>query len=177
MRARIFLVAGAVGLIAGAFLIEACGETEPAATGSTADSGVEAAAGDAAEKDSAPPPQPEEDAATCDLKADFTKEIPDAALADGASTSGLCLQCANVSCKAEVTACNQDCPCQEFASDALTCYLDNTSNPFACAGHFAGVDTNTQRLGFAILNCLNDNCKTECATESFQDAGSDADAN
>jgi hypothetical protein len=178
MRARIFLVIGAISLNAVAFVLQACGETEPAAvSNSTADSGADVVDSGSAKPDSASSPA-DDDAATCDLSADFSTKIPDASIADGASTSGLCLGCAKANCNAEVTACNQDCPCQELASSALDCYLKNTANPILCAGNFTGVDTNTQQLGFAIISCLQDECKAECATESFVgDAGKDADAN
>ena len=177
MGARFFLVAGSIGLVATAFLIQACGETEPAPS-APADSGADVVL-DSGQKDTAPPT--EEDAATCDLSADFTKQIPDASIADGASTSGICLQCAKAKCQAQLEDCNQDCPCQELAADGLACFLKNSANPLVCAGRFTGVDQNTQQLGFALLGCINSGCKEECATDAFQpgDGGTDAatDAN
>jgi len=175
MGARFFLVAGSVGLVASAFLIQACGETE--STPDTAgDSGADVAV-DSNVADTAPPA--EEDAATCDLSADLTQGIPDAAIADGASTSGLCLQCAKTKCAAQLDDCSQECACQELLTVGLDCYLKNTSNPLACAGNFTGVDQNTQQIGLALIGCISGGCKEECATESLlpNDAGSDADAN
>ena len=171
MKARICLLAGSVGLVAAAFVIQACGETEPAAAGPEADSGADVV-------DSSPPKEAaaEEDAATCDLSADFTTQIPDASIADGATTSGICLQCASAKCKKQIDACNQDCTCQELAGEALECYLENSANPILCAGNFAGVDNSTQQIAIGLLTCINSGCKVECATEAFQDAGTDADA-
>ncbi|MBX3198516.1 MAG: hypothetical protein KF894_10320 [Labilithrix sp.] len=168
MGARIFVVMGGVALVGAAFAMQACGETEPAAE-PVADAGLDVE--DSAQPEAAPPV--DEDAATCDLSADFTADIPDASIADGASTSGLCLQCAKDKCEAQITACNQDCPCQGVVGEALECYLKNTSNPFACAGSLAAVDDNTRNLGIALIGCINSGCRDECATSSFQDGGSD----
>ena len=175
MGARFFLVAGSIGLVAAAFVIQACGETEPTPA-STPDSGADVAVSDSGQKDTAPV---DDDAATCDLSADFTKDIPDASIADGASTSGICLQCAKAKCGAQIDDCTTDCNCQEIAGEGLDCYLKNASNPTVCVGSFLGVDEKTQQIGLALLSCINSGCKDECATESFQpnDAGSDADAN
>ena len=175
MGARFFLVAGSIGLVAAAFVIQACGETEPT-TAPAPDSGADVAVADTGQKEAAPV---DDDAATCDISADFTKQIPDASIADGASTSGICLQCAQAKCKAQLDDCNTDCPCQELAADGLDCYLKNTSNPLVCAGNFTGVGDETQQIGIALIGCISSGCKVECATESFQpnDAGSDADAN
>lgn len=174
MRARIFLFASAITLMTGAAALQACGETEATPKTGGTDSGPDVI--DSGEKEAAPV---DNDAATCDLSADFSEQIPDASIADGASTSGICLGCAKSKCEDEVKSCNEDCTCQGLATDAVTCYLANTKNPLVCAGNFTGVDTNTQQLGFAIINCINKSCKTECAAESFQpnDGGADADAN
>lgn len=169
MQARIVLVAAGIGFVATAFVIQACGDTEVVATPS--DSGADVAL-DTGKKDTAPP---DEDADTCDPSADFTKEIPDAAIADGASTSGLCLQCAHAKCKAQIDECNADCTCQGLAVVGLDCYLKNTSNPLVCVNKFVGdVDQNTQAIGLALIGCINSECKSDCATAVFQDAGADA---
>ncbi|MBX3225472.1 MAG: hypothetical protein KF795_33510 [Labilithrix sp.] len=170
MGARIIVVMGGVALVGAAFVVQACGETEVAPE-PVADAGPDVE--DSAPAEAAPPE--DEDAATCDLSADFTTKIPDASIADGASTTGICLQCANDKCKAQVTACNQDCPCQGIVGEALECYLKNTSNPLVCAGSLAAVDDNTRNLGIALIGCINSGCKDECATAALQpDGGADA---
>ncbi len=173
MKARIFLLGGSISLIAAAFVVQACGDTEPVTTAPEVDSGADVV-------DSSPPKEAapaDEDAATCDLSADFTTEIPDASIADGATTTGVCLACAHVKCQKQLDECNQDCDCQGLAGDALGCYLANSANPLLCAGNFAGVDSNTQQIAIAAVSCINSGCKKECATEAFLDGGTDADAN
>jgi hypothetical protein len=175
MGARIFVVSGGLALLAAALVIQACGSTETV-TPSADGGGPDVVADKAPVKDTAPP---DDDAATCDLSADFTSDIPDAAIADGASTSGLCVQCANSKCAKEVDNCNLDCPCQGLAASALDCYLKNTADPTVCAAGFigSGIEQSTQNIGIALLTCINSKCKDDCATASFQDAGKDADAN
>lgn len=174
MGARTFLVAGSIGLVATAFLIQACGETE-STPDTTPDSGADVAV-DTGPADTGP--SVEEDAATCDPTADLTEGIPDASIADGASTSGICLQCATTKCQAQIDDCREECPCQELATVGLDCYLKNTSNPIACAGNFTGVDQTTQQIGLALIGCISSACKDECATGSFfpNDGGADAAA-
>ena len=181
MRARFFLVVGSVGLITTAAALQACsGDTEAPAGPKVVDSGV----ADVVVVDSAPEAAPvNNDAATCDLSADFSTSIPDASVADGATTSGLCLACAESKCTDAVKACNASCPCQTLAGDAVGCFLTNAGKAQAqlltiCGASFAGVDSDTQTLGLAIVSCLNSKCPNECATAAFkpQDAGADADA-
>ncbi|MDF2692525.1 MAG: hypothetical protein K0S65_908 [Labilithrix sp.] len=163
MGARIFLVGTGVSLIAAAFVIQACGETEPATVAPVVDSGPDVV--DTGAPDTGP--KVEEDSGGCDTTADFTSKIPDASIADGATTSGICLQCAHTKCGPQLDDCNTDCTCQGLAGEALDCYLKNTTNPIVCAGSFTGVDTNTQQLGLALITCISSGCKEECATEAF----------
>ncbi len=180
MRARIFFLAGAVTCLAAAFGVQACGETEEVKPVGAPDSGADVAIGDAA-KEAAPV---EQDSATCDLSADFSDQIPDAAIPDSSTTTGLCLQCAKTSCKKAIDDCNQNCECQGVAGDGIGCVLANAGKSLQqiaaiCGGNFTGVSTETQQLGFAVIGCLQSQCKDECATESFQppsDGGTDADA-
>lgn len=171
MRSRILVLGGVFGLSAIMLSAQACGETEPAAVVES-DSGA-----DVDDSGQADVVTADEDAATCDLSADFTADIPDADIADGASTSGLCLQCAHRVCEAPIASCNANCTCQGLAGGALECFLHNADNPVVCAGDFMGVDDETRNLGFALVMCIDAHCKSECATTSFQDAGTeDADA-
>lgn len=151
-----------------ALLIQACGETtdNPA---TPADAAVEATVADTAPpKEAAPPADPD---AGCNTASNFTDQIPDASIADGASTSGICVGCANAQCKAEVAACNQNCRCQNLMGEALSCYLKNPTNATACAGGFITADQTTQGQGIALLRCLQTKCDDECAAAAFQDAG------
>lgn len=154
-------------LVGAAFMIQACGDTE---SGAAADAGADVV--DSGQKEASA----DTGASPCDTSKSVTDDIPDAAIADGASTSGACVQCANLNCSKQLDACNKDCTCQGIAGDALKCFLKNTQNPIACAGQFLGVDQKTQALGIGLLQCIGTACKTECATESFrpQDGGTDS---
>ena len=176
MRARMVLVCSGLAFLAAAASVQACGDTEnPPATSVDAGNDSSAATDTGTKKDTAPP---DEDAGTnnCDANADFTKEIPDAAIGDSGSTTGLCLQCGNKNCAKQIDDCNKDCDCQGLAGDALDCYLKNQSNPLICAGSFGNVSQSTQQIGIALLGCINSKCKNECATDQFTDGGKDADA-
>jgi hypothetical protein len=169
MRTR-FFVLGCSGLVAVAGIVEACGG-DSTETPAPTDAGKDVVADVA--KDTNPPV--EDDAATCDLKGDFTKSIPDAAIADGASTTGLCLQCAKAKCAGEIEACNKDCPCQGVADDALQCFIKNSNKSAVeliqlCGGEFGNVPAETQQIGFALGQCVLGKCKAECPAD-ISDAG------
>lgn len=169
MRTRFFFLAASVTSIAAAAVAQGCGETETTST--PTDGGADVAA-DTGRRDSAPPV--EDDAAPCDTTKDFTKDIPDAEIADGASTTGLCVACANANCKQFIDECNKNCQCQELAGEALECYA-KTANIVGCAGQFASskITDETKATAFSLFSCLNEECKEECQTEQFNDAGSD----
>jgi hypothetical protein len=171
MRIRLFLALTSVSLVATGLGIEACGGTT-SDTSTTADSSTEAsvdAAKEAAVDAADAAPQ-------CDPKGDPLKGIPDASLADGASTTGVCIGCLESKCKAEIAKCAADCPCQNIAGDALTCYTKNAQNPAVCLGSFAGVPKATQTIGLALIGCVNSSCGVECAVSAFNpDAGDGGD--
>lgn len=172
MRIGYFFLASSASLALVAVGLEACGGDSTEAT-PTADSGSEAAADVVVE---AAPDAPA-DAATCDLSADFTTQIPDASIADGASTSGICAGCVKSKCAAQVEKCNKDCNCQGLAADALECFVKNGSSQaglLTCAAGFASVPTETRNTGIALFSCVNGSCAQECATSQFLDGGTDA---
>ncbi|MDB4937164.1 MAG: hypothetical protein JWP87_4136 [Labilithrix sp.] len=171
MRIRPFLVLVSIGLVASGLAIQACGSTVNDDT--PVDAGTDAFEASAAKdvnqpdvKDAAPP---------CDPNKDYLKDIPDASLADGATTTGACLSCANAKCKAEISACAKDCACQNLAGDAIGCYLKGGSI-LSCGSGFASVPTATRNIGIALFGCLNQQCPDECATSQFDpDAGDGGD--
>lgn len=173
MRPRLMIVAGSLALVGAAIVVQACGDSEPVTSAPANDAGTDVTDAGQTPSDSARPA--EEDAAPCDTTKSFLAEIPDAAIADGASTIGICAQCADTKCSAQVEACNQDCPCQEVAPPTLKCFLENPGNPLLCAAGFATVPQTTQQIGFALIQCINASCKDECATSAFQppDGGAD----
>lgn len=179
MRTRFFVLAASVTSIAAAAVAQGCGETETTST--PADAGIDVA--DSGRKEAAPPI--EEDASPCDTTADFTKQIPDAAIADGASTTGICVACAQKNCKQYIDDCNKNCECQGLAADALECYAKSSGDLVGCLGKFASSTPSkqTQQTGVGLFTCLNGSCKDECQTEALNpdagdagDAAADADA-
>lgn len=179
MRTRLFFLAASVTTLAAAAVAEGCGDTETPATAS--DAGVEAAADTGApKKDSSIPVEDAEP--PCDTTKDFTNDIPDASIADGASTTGICVACAQDNCQKFIDDCNANCQCQELAGEALECYA-KTANIVGCAGQFASskITKQTQNTALGLFSCIDEKCKDECQTEQFADAGtdaaSDADAN
>lgn len=171
MRTRFFLLAASVTSLAAAAVAQGCGETETTTT--PTDAGADTSADTGPKRDSAPPI--EEDAATCDTSQDFSRDIPDADIGDGASTTGLCVTCAQANCKKFIDDCNKNCQCQELAGEALECYA-KTANIIGCAGQFASskISDETKTTAFGLFSCLNDECKDECQTEQFADGGPDA---
>jgi hypothetical protein len=168
MRTRLFFLAASVTSIAAASLAQGCGETETTTT--PGDAGADVV--DSGKRDATLPAEDAEP--PCDTTQDFSKDIPDAEIADGASTSGICVGCAYDNCKESIDDCNANCECQELAGKALECYT-KTGNAIGCAGQFATakVDEKTQQTGFALFSCINTSCKDECQTQQFQDAGGD----
>lgn len=170
MRIRFLLVCVSAGLAGSGFVIQACGGT------ATDDAPADAGGADVFEasvkdtnapdvKDAAPP---------CDKNKDILKGIPDASIADGASSVGVCLGCASTKCKTEIDKCKNDCACQDLAGKALECYAKTQS--LACAGSFSSVPKETQNIGIALAGCVQSKCDSECQASAMTDAGSDADA-
>lgn len=178
MRTRLFVLAASVTSLAAAAVVQGCGDTEETpATTSSADASADVT--DSGKKDVV---TVEEDSSTCDTSADFTKQIPDASIADGASTTGACVGCAVKNCKKYIDECNQNCECQGLAADALECYATSGGDIVGCLGKFANASPSkqTQQTGIGLFTCLNGSCKDECQTEALNpdagDAGADADS-
>lgn len=112
----------------------------------------------------------------CDKTKDFTKDIPDASVADGATSTGACIACTNENCGTFVKACNENCVCQGVAGGALTCFLQNPGNIYACAGELgdALADEKARNAALGIFTCVNAKCNSECALGEFLDGGNDA---
>jgi hypothetical protein len=163
MRARLIVLGGAFLSITTGLLIQACGATEKGAPADAGPDALEASADGSA------------DAAKCDLSASLTAKIPDAAIADGASTSGICLGCGHAKCANFVQQCSANCDCQGLAAKGLECYLRDPTNAEACIFAFGAqnVDRKVQAIGLGLGSCINSNCKVECATAAFEDAGDD----
>ena len=171
MRIRLFLLLASVSFVSAGFTIQACGGTENSGTHATPDSAVAETSNDTGAKDSSVADAADA-APPCDPNKDFLGAIPDASIADGASTTGVCVGCTKSKCKMEVDKCGADCACQGVAGKALECYA-KTQDVIACFGSLAAVPAATRTIGIALLGCINNQCAQECATASFQDAGGD----
>jgi hypothetical protein len=173
MRIRFLFLCVSAGLVGGGFALQACGGSQ-SDTAAVVDAGGDVV--DATVKDTNAP-DVKDSAPPCDPTADFLKGIPDASLADGATTTGACLGCAKSKCTNELAACSKDCACQNLAGDAVDCYLKGGSI-LSCGSSFATVPASTRNIGIAVFGCINSECPTECATSAFNpDGGADADAN
>jgi hypothetical protein len=167
MRIRIFLALATVSFVAAGIGIQACGGTSDT-TADAKDSSVPETAAETGPKDATT--DTADAAPPCDPKKDFLADIPDASIADGASTTGICVGCTKSKCAAEVAKCGADCTCQELAGKALDCYA-KTQDVFGCAGKFASVPTATRNIGIALFGCIQNQCDDECAASAFVDGG------
>ncbi len=169
MRIRLFLSLTSVSFVVAGFGIQACGgSSDDAGPTQTPDANVAETAAETGPKDATTDTA---DAATpCDPKKDFLGDIPDASIADGASSTGVCVGCVKAKCQTEVSNCAADCTCQGIAGSALACYAKTQDIP-TCAAALISVPKATQTLGIALFGCVNAKCKDECAAASFVDGG------
>ncbi len=175
MRIRFFVVGFSAVLFGGGFAIQACGGDQSDSTAAI-DAGQDVV--DATVKDVSVADVVDANPG-CDKKADILKDIPDASIADGGSSVGVCLGCAKVKCATEISSCTADCPCQGVAAKALVCFAkaQTQTQQLACAASFQGVPSSTQKIGLALAGCLQNNCDNECQASNYLDGGPDADAN
>src|SRR5690349_9969836 len=117
MRIRFFLALASASLVTAGFGIQACGGSSDSTGAPTTDSGVGEAAAETGPADTGA--DVADAALTCDHEKDFLAEIPDASVADGASTTGICVGCTKANCAAEVAKCAADCSCQGVAGKVL----------------------------------------------------------
>lgn len=174
MRTR-FLVLGvsALFLTTGVAIVACGGDEESGPATSSADAGDENQ-GPTTTPSEAGTPKDSSTADTgtgCDTSKNFLEGIPDASIADGATTSGACLGCLQKSCNGALDKCNKDCNCREVVSEALACYLDGKGDILTCAlNSDTSPSSSTQTLGLQIGGCVQNNCKEDCAFGEF-DAG------
>lgn len=147
------------------------GGSSVAACGSTDDAAAQPDAEDAAAGDRLAPELAEAEA-SCDPDADLMAKVRDAAIRDGASTTGLCVACAKSRCADAVAKCTANCQCKRIVGAAIECYL--TSRRLGCVEDLADylVTKETRQHAFQLLGCVQAECPAECAT----DAGDVGDA-
>jgi len=172
MRIRFFLGFVSMSLASAGVGIQACGGSSDGEAAATPDAAPEAAAVVEAGPKDASTADAFDERPPCDTTKDILKDIPDASIADGASTTGECLGCARTKCAAEITDCQKDCSrtatdlgCQDLAGKALECFA-KTQDLFSCAGQFATVGNPTRSIGIALGGCVGQKCQTECGVAS-----------
>lgn len=169
VRSRFAWLAGALALAG--LAIEACssdGDAPGAVASPDGDGGSsERAAFDAGQ------PEP-----ACDPNADLLAKVDDASIADGSSTTGVCLSCARARCSEAIAECTGECACQRIVSDAIGCYV--TTQQITCAAELANVFVKnvTRQHALALVGCVKSACTAECvidggAPDAAEDAGGD----
>jgi hypothetical protein len=172
MRIRFLLTSVTAGLMGSVFALQACGSTTDD-TNPTQDSGTPDVFEASVVKDTSTA-DVHDAAPTCDPTKNLFEGIPDASIADGGSSVGACLGCAQTHCAAQIQDCQEDCTCQGIAGDALECYA-KTSSIAACLADFISVPQATQAIGIALGGCVQTSCGDECAASTFLDAGDGGD--
>ena len=168
MRIRLFLSLASVSFVVAGFGIQACGGSSDGTPEPAKDSGVAETAAESGPKDSGV--DSADAALPCDPKKDFLAAIPDASIADGASTTGICVGCTKGKCSTEVSKCGADCTCQQIAGSLLECYA-KTQDIITCGSSLLSVPASTRTVGIALFSCIQKECKDQCATAAFTDGG------
>lgn len=175
MRIRFFLAVVSTSLVATGFAIQACGGSSEETT-TVADAAPEATTAETGPKDSSAP-DVFDARPPCDPNKDVLKDIPDAAIPDSSTTTGLCLGCAKTNCNDEINDCAKDCSrsatdlgCQDIAAKALQCYTQK-QDFFQCGGDFITAAPGTRNIGIALGSCVSQKCQAECGVPT--DGGAD----
>jgi hypothetical protein len=177
MRVRNLLVMGSLSLCLGGVFAAGCGgssESSPAqdaGNDTTSDVGSDQSVADTSTSDV------KEGGNACVEDASLTQlNLPDASIADGGSSVGLCMGCIKANCDAELTACAADCPCNNAVETVLSCVLTRGFNQ-ACLGPVLTLTGNSQQLGLGLGQCLLGSCQNACAPgldAGTGDSGGDA---
>lgn len=101
----------------------------------------------------------------CDPDADLLAKVSDASIADGASTTGICLGCARARCSSAIAECTMDCACQRIVGDAIGCYV--TTKQITCAAALADIFVKriTRQYALTLLGCVESECASECVID------------
>lgn len=178
MRIRAFILCGSASLLAAGLSVVACGGSEATskpgddAGAQSADSGNQPAADGSTDAGGDP--------GTCDTSKDFLADIPDASLADGASTTGACIGCLKTNCENVIQSCQVDCECRGFVGDVLDCYAKEQADFQGCAiqvGLSKGTPSQkVMGIAMTMVACARTSCGSECAVDQVfpEDGGSDS---
>ncbi|AKU94423.1 hypothetical protein AKJ09_01087 [Labilithrix luteola] len=175
MRTR-FLILGVSALfLTTGVAIVACGGSEDTPPANNVDAGDETPITSKPTDGGGDADAGHDSGAECDTSKNFLDSIPDASLADGATTSGECMRCLQNSCNSTLKKCNGDCNCREVVSEALQCFLGGKGDMMSCAmSSDTAPSSATQSVGLQIVGCVQSNCRKECAVDQLFDAGPDA---
>jgi hypothetical protein len=170
MGTRGFLLGLSSAAALAAAAMQACGgdtDAIPSTDGGT-DAPLDGRTRDAATDGSGGTPE-----AGCDTTGEFWADIPDAALGDGGSTTGICVGCLQDHCQDLLDECNIDCNCRAVVGEFLECYLESgEALPCFLAGG-TSPSAKTTQIGQDLYGCLRASCQTQCAFEA--DAGDGGD--
>lgn len=162
---RIEVVVVSIAVVATAFALDACSSSDDPP---------------AVERDDASAPSTNDGAIAlenaevrCDPDASLLERVADAAILDGASTTGICAGCLDERCAYELARCAEDCMCQAIVGDALQCYL--TTQQLACLGRLTDylVRQDTRGRALQLSGCARSSCASACAVDGGADASSD----
>ena len=163
MRKLFFFVSSS--LIAVVASVQACGSTEDAS--SPADAGTDAVVTETGPADTGAKDGGSDSQTPCDTSKDFLADVPDADIADGASSSGVCLGCLQKNCKASLDMCNVDCNCRSVVSGALDCYTKGGDVLQCVLGGKTQPTQKTIGIGTNLFGCLNTSCNDQCAVDEL----------
>jgi hypothetical protein len=169
MRARHWVLSGVSALFVSGLVAAGCGGTDE--TPPAQDAGQ-----DTSVQDTAPPkdtaPEITDTAKPCVSDADLnTLNPPDAALADGATSVGICIGCAKAACGPQFRDCNNDCECKNAIASVFQCVAAGGTLAACAAPLISGgtVPQVAQNLGL----CVYTGCAKECTGSGGRDAGGD----
>ncbi len=178
MGIRQWVLVGSAALVVFGVMNGACGGTSDSGP---RDAGQDVTAADqtapkdtgADTRDTSVPDSP----AGCTADAALTAFAPpDASLADGATSVGICFGCVHSSCGPEVQDCADDCECNNAVLGAFGCVA--SGQPLAtCAGAFTNLPPSSLQVGQALGLCVIAGCRQACAPNldaSFLDSPNDA---
>ena len=168
MRSCVSVLLASLSLFAGTLAIDACSSDEGPATPAPDASDDRARDGAFALEDAE---------VRCDPGANLLERVEDAAVADGASTTGICAACLDERCSYELARCAEDCQCQGIVGDALQCYL--TTQDIACLGRLTNylVRQDTRARALQLSGCARSSCSMECAIDGGAPSDASVDSN
>lgn len=161
MRIRSFMVITSAGLLAASLSILACGGDSEDSTGDRDSNLVADGSAEASDAGS------DVRADACDTPTDILATVPDASLADGSTSSGLCMACLDSKCSSVIDKCEQDCNCRAVVSDVLGCFSQKGDLMSCFTSTVEQPSAATQALGLSFLSCVSGPCEQACGSSAM----------